>query len=518
MTTLDRNNSLTSETSSQFNEHSKKRVEALVQAFLQMNKPLDAKVSQQELFDFFDRRTENPHGFNRKLLQTLFDQLELTADNTVTVEDFIRGYVQFESSIKANSNGIYKQLISQQEHQNTIVQDFNVYKSSCLNDEGIASNAKITVTITEVNMQKKLDDIKLILVTIKYNDIEHHTKFIIGDAQNNLTHLNEQFVFTPKSKKDKFIYNLKGINCDNEEFLIGQKDIDLGAVEKNEKYEIEVAIPEIDDINTVIANIKTEIKFDWNDIAKYEEQLMLSQKQMMKLSKGYEHCQQYLNQLREPYQFNEDNNSMRPEYEEGTFGNYQHDEGVQRTRAPKQVDYDINYVNKSQDMKAINKAINGNNNVFGQKEGNVSPIVVKAENIMQNIFNNTKFSWYVFIKIITAMLFMVGVVNCFYRNDFPNTFGSLIVIVCCLFVIKGYKGNDVKVKHTLKYLLFGVIGLIGYDLMWLIICGGVSLKGRDRYTGGNENGIGRVCFVVTIISQLLKCFTAFGLWAQIQRT
>ena len=205
MTTLDRNNSLNSETSSQFNEHSKKRVEALAQAFLKMNKPLNATVSQQELYKFFDERTENPHGFNRKLLQKLFDQINLKEYNTVTVEDFIRGYVQFEHNIKTNLNELYKQLLSQQEQQNKIVQDFDSYKNNHLNDEGIAANAKITVTITEVNMQKKLDDIKLILVTIKYNEMEKHTKFILGDTSNNLT--NEQFVFTPKSKKDKFIYN-----------------------------------------------------------------------------------------------------------------------------------------------------------------------------------------------------------------------------------------------------------------------------------------------------------------------
>lgn len=514
MTTLDRNNSLNSETSSQFNEHSKKRVEALAQAFLKMKKPLNATVSQQELYTFFDERTENPHGFNRKLLQKLFDQINLKEYNTVTVEDFIRGYVQFEHNIKTNLNELYKQLLSQQEQQNKIVRDFDFYKNNQLNDEGIAANAKITVTITEVNMQKKLDDIKLILVTIKYNEMEKHTKFILGDTSHNLT--KEQFLFTPKSKKDKFIYNLKGINCDNEEFLIGQKDIDLSTVEKNEKYEIEVAIPEIDDINTIIANIKTEITFYWNDIAKYEEQLMLSQKQMMKLSKGYEQCKQYLNELREPYKFNDDNNSIKHEYEEGTFGNFgniQHDEGVQRTRAPNYNPFDVN---KSQDMAAIHNIIQDNKPYY--TTGNVSPIVVKAENIMKKLFNNEKFSWYVFIKLITAMLFAVGIVNCFYRNDFPNALGSLVVIVCCLFVIRGFKGNEVKIKNTLKYLLFSIIGLIGYDLIWLIICGGVSLKGRDKYTGGNENGIGRTSFVVTIISEILKCFTAFGLWAQIQRT
>ena len=315
------NNSINSDTGSRLDDRSKQKIESLVNAFQSYGKDLTASLTKNDICNFLDSKTKDPNGFNHKLLNKLFEQMEMPPNQTITVQQFIQDYVQYDTNIQSNAASLLNQIQTEKNNYNTIKQRYNNYRATRLNNEGIADNATITVTITDVNLQKQLDDIKLIIINIQYNDTERNTQFITGEDQRNRKHLQEQFVFTPRSKKDKFIYVLKGRNASDEEFLIGKKHIDLGTVDKNDKYEIEVEIPEIDDINTIIAYVKTEINFYWNDNAIYDEQLLTSEKKVNKLTKGYEQFETYLNQLNEPYINNNINNEHQelPLIEEQMF-------------------------------------------------------------------------------------------------------------------------------------------------------------------------------------------------------
>ena len=73
------NNSINSETSSQLNEQSKQKIEALVKAFQAIGKDLNSELTQDEIYAFLDGKTKDRNGFNRKLLHKLFAIYQLKA-------------------------------------------------------------------------------------------------------------------------------------------------------------------------------------------------------------------------------------------------------------------------------------------------------------------------------------------------------------------------------------------------------------------------------------------------------
>lgn len=514
------NNSINSDTGSHLDESSKRKIQALVTAFQSSGKELTQTLNKNDIYTFLDSKTKDPNGFNRKLLNKLFEQMEMPPNQVITVQQFIQDYVQYDNNIQLNAASLLNQIQTEKNNYNTIKQRYSNYRATRLNNEGIADNATITVTITDVNLQKQLDDIKLIIINIQYNDTEKNTQFITGEDQSNRKHLQEQFVFTPRSKKDKFIYVLKGRNANDEEFLIGKKHIDLGTVDKNDKYEIEVEIPEIDDINTIIAYVKTEINFYWNDNASYDEQLLTSEKRVNKLSKGYEQFETYLNQLNEPYINNEQQQQQFPLIEEqminkdntnyetnAAVGNqyqYHYQQGNERYTQPR---------NESININSDNLMIHNNNN-----NAATHPFINKAEYIIKNIFRANNFSWNVYNKILASLLFICGMLNSFYRPDFPNALCAMLILICSLFIIRTFKNDNTRIHKLLRNLLYSVLALIIYDLIWLILHGGNCIRGTDYYTGGKENGIARCALAITIINEIIKVCLAFGLWAQQSKT
>ena len=523
------NNSINSDTGSRLDERSKQKIESLVNAFQSYGKDLTASLTKNDICNFLDSKTKDPHGFNRKLLNKLFEQMEMPPNQTITVQQFIQDYVQYDTNIQSNAASLLNQIQTEKNNYNTIKQRYNNYRATRLNNEGIADNATITVTITDVNLQKQLDDIKLIIINIQYNDTERNTQFITGEDQRNRKHLQEQFVFTPRSKKDKFIYVLKGRNASDEEFLIGKKHIDLGTVDKNDKYEIEVEIPEIDDINTIIAYVKTEINFYWNDNAIYDEQLLTSEKKVNKLTKGYEQFETYLNQLNEPYINNNNNNEQQqqelPFIEEQMFNkdntNYETNANANANAVGNQYNYNYQHGNNERYTQPRNESINMNSDnlmIHNNKTAAPHPLINKAEYIIKNTFHANNFSWNVYNKILASLLFICGMLNSFYRPDFPNALCAMLILICSLFIIRTFKNDNTRIHKLLRNLLYSVLSLIIYDLIWLILHGGNCIRGNDYYTGGKENGIARCALALTIINEVIKICLAFGLWAQQNKT
>ena len=161
------NNSINSDTGSRLDESSKQKIQALVSAFQSFGKELTHTLNKNDIYTCLDSKTKDPNGFNRKLLNKLFEQMEMPPNQTITVQQFIQDYVQYDNNIQSNAASLLNQIQTEKNNYNTIKQRYNNYRATRLNNEGIADNATITVTITDVNLQKQLDDIKLIIINIQ---------------------------------------------------------------------------------------------------------------------------------------------------------------------------------------------------------------------------------------------------------------------------------------------------------------------------------------------------------------
>ena len=91
-----------------------------------------------------------------------------------------------------------------------------------------------------------------------------------------------------------------------------------------------------------------------------------------------------------------------------------------------------------------------------------------------------------------------------------------MVLLVCLFGFRN--ATKEKTLMLLKYLLNGVFGLLIYDLVWMVFYIGSAINGRDKYTGGNEDGILKFTMFITILNEIIKGCLSFGIWAQIKRT
>ena len=102
------NQSMDSNTSSAFNELQQKKLEALMNAFSEMDMDFNKELSKEEILDFLDKRVQKE--FDRTLANRLFEILDLNNNNSISVEEFMKGYLNFENDIKKNADELNKKI------------------------------------------------------------------------------------------------------------------------------------------------------------------------------------------------------------------------------------------------------------------------------------------------------------------------------------------------------------------------------------------------------------------------
>ena len=163
------NNSVLSETSSKFNEESRLKIDTLMNAFEELGWDNQKDLTQDEIRYFLNNRTKDGQ-FDPTLAQKLFSILDVDDQNRITGEEFIKGYLQFEADLKKNNDEFNKKFIQEQNNFNNLEEQCRLYKSEKLSPEGFCENAKITVEITDVNIQKEIEGIYSIIIKVIYND------------------------------------------------------------------------------------------------------------------------------------------------------------------------------------------------------------------------------------------------------------------------------------------------------------------------------------------------------------
>ena len=282
---------------SEANELKRAKMDSLIDAFSKFGYKPNDRINQNELLRFLNSRTSTG-SFDPILSEKLLQILNLDAMSSISVSDFINEYLQFEEEIKRNAELFNKNLNQEQENHSNLLEEFHKYKTEKLNSEGMSENAKIFGEITDIDIKKKLEGIKEIIIRIIYNKESKEIHFKIGDIHSsNLKH--QSFKFKPTSRKDHFEFIMKGVNDKNRIFDIGSKVFPLNDVNSHEEYFIHIVVPEIDNEQEVAAYINAKIVLYWNDYKYYEEQIKKGEIKLKKLTLAANKANDYLKKVRE---------------------------------------------------------------------------------------------------------------------------------------------------------------------------------------------------------------------------
>ena len=486
------------DSSSSINTLTQKKMEALLNAFNEMDLDSNQELNQEELTNFINSRSRN---FDQVLINKLFTILDLNDNNSISIEEFIRGYIQFELDIKKTKNDLNNKYLNEKQNFDDLSEQMKKYQTEKLNSEGFCENASITVIIDDVNFQTKLEGIKSIGIKIIYNDEVKETKFKSGKLNFEL---KEKFVFKPKSRKDHFEFVLKE-NTDNDETIeLGNKIFPLDSTESQDEYDVKIIIPDLYDSSKEIAHINTKIIFYWSDFEFYEQKKLNSQKKLNKLENAIQKTNNYLQILNEIYgnnnvlnglinqpDLNDNNNNNLNNYNNNFDGNDFNNNNINNQM--KNINLNNKYIDSTKNSTNLRFKNSNNSEINSQSNNNIM-----NDNLNNNLnYNNKKFSDIKLMKLTSLSVFCLSLLNCFYKNDFVNVLGGLSIYLSSLFIFL----NKNQTKNYLKYLIYLIIGLILFDLIWFILYIG---KDIDYYTKGNENGIKSFGLFMTFLNILLK--------------
>ena len=280
-------------------EIKKVKIDSLVMGFTSDGYKSNNKIGQNELLQFLNKRTSN-NLFDNALSDKLFQILSLDNKSTISVEEFINGFLQFEEDIRRNAEMINMKLNQEEEIYANLSEQCRRYKTEKLNEEGLCENAKVYGEITDIDIKRKLEGIKEIILKVIYNEESEELHFRIGDINSNEM-LNKSFAFKPTSRRDHFEFIMKGVNDRNQIFDIGSKVFPLTEVNSHEEYEVQIEVPEIDNEEQVAAYIHAKIVLYWSDYKFYERQRKKAESRLKKLVNAMNKAVDYLRKIKEIY-------------------------------------------------------------------------------------------------------------------------------------------------------------------------------------------------------------------------
>ena len=511
------NNSIVSETSSKFNEESRLKIDNLMNAFEELGWDNQKELNQDEIRYFLNNRTKDGQ-FDPTLAQKLFSILDIDEQNRITGEEFIKGYLQFEADLKKNNDEFNKKFNQEQNNYNNLEEQCRIYKSEKLSPEGFCENAKITVEITDVMIQKQIEGINAIIIKVIYNDEIKEKKLSINDPSNNNLIVNEKFEFKPTSRRDRFEFIMIKLDENNNESEIGSKKFPLDEITSQEEYIVQITIPEIDDEDQVAAYINCKIILFWSDYEYYEEKKKKSEQKLRKLNEALSKTNYYLQKIKEVY------GDLNRNYDSGYNNTYNLNNNNQNT--------DINYSNNINiigDKNNLNNNYNDMNNysnninyednqspstkygLKGQKRG-IEGIIdssVDPQNVMR-IDSESNYNTEIIpfkqknqARLLGLCVILLGLIGSLKRPDFPN------VLLGVFIVLSGYIGikrGIINSSKWFKYILYADLLLILYDFIWL--CTHYEYIWIDSYTGGKENFVGFLSVISCGVNILIKAFLA----------
>ena len=514
------NISMASETSSKFNEESRMKIDILMNAFEELGWDNQKDLTQNEILLFLNRHSKQGQ-FDQTLAQKLFQILDVDNQNQITVEEFIKGYLQFEADLKKNNDEFTKRFIQEQNNCNNLEEQCRLYKSEKLSPEGFCENAKITVEITDVDIQKEIEGINSIIIKVIYNEKVEEKKLLINKKSNNNNLIvNERFEFKPTSRQDRFEFIMIKVDEDNVESIIGSKRFPLDQITSQEEYLVQITIPELDGEEEIAAAvINCKIVLFWSDYEYFEEKKKKSESKLKKIKEASNKTNYYLQKIKEiygdlkAYELGYNNlNNLNINNNLGNLGTQNNPVNLKQNSSkigtndyPEKNLNLNNYSNYTNDFQ--NNTTNFKKNL---NEGGLTDNQEPQLNIGLDTYLNepVPFRGKKAVKLFGNCIIILGLIGSLKRPDFPNLVEGILVVLSCYIGIN--RGINKAIKWF-KAVLIGDSVLLFYDFLWL--CLHYNFMFIGDYTGGRENFIGLLSVVCCAVSFLIKA----ALWVLLHK-
>ena len=275
----------------------KVKFSSLIRAFEDFGYKSSSRVGQSEFRLFLNKKSSSGY-FDNLLCDKLFEIISLDSKSALSIQEFVEGFLIFEEQVARNAESFRIKFLKEQEIYNKILKQCELYRSQNLNAEGFCKNAKISGEITDIDIRKKLEGLKEIIILVIFNDKKEELHFKIGGEATNI---KKTFEFRPSSRKDHFEFVMKGLNEKNVEFDIGSKIFPLSDITSQEEYFVQIVVPEIDNKEQVAAFINATILLYMSDYKYYESMLRKQEKRMNKYKSAANKAAEYLRYVREIY-------------------------------------------------------------------------------------------------------------------------------------------------------------------------------------------------------------------------
>lgn len=178
--------SLNDSLNSQNMESLKARIDILKSALGKVDKNMDDNIDQQELIDFLDANMQNGKTFDRNLAKKIFSVMDFNQDGNVSIEEFIKTFIQIEDEIKAHSKELQLKHSLEKENNNKLYKQMMEHKNERLNDNGIADDSKLNIEITNIEFLTPIKQYDGISIRIIFNNESKSTK-VLSSVSNLLT-------------------------------------------------------------------------------------------------------------------------------------------------------------------------------------------------------------------------------------------------------------------------------------------------------------------------------------------
>ncbi len=334
---------------------------------------------------------------------------------------------------------------------------------------------------------------------------------------------------------------MEGLKINEDRFEIGNKNFPLNEIKSQDEYEVQIIIPDNNNESIANAEINCKILFFWSYFHFFDDKRKKIEKKVNNLEKAIIKLRKFQNEMKGIYHLNDNNNSKNLSTSKNNLNiskslnysknlnisrslNYSKnlewpsEEEVNEVYSINNISHDISHDNLEnlKNSNFYNQNLNQNNihNELRVQQNNA----LNENNLIENLQVENKSSVEDFTLIDNKNLYRLipifGFITSFYKPDFPNELGGLLLLFC-MYYINAIK-DDKEILFYLDKMFKGVLLLFVYDLIWIFLNFKNSIYGFNQYIGKKENGILRLSMLITFCNLIIKGLLSFNLYNQIK--